>query len=249
HADPDAPTAGGTERHARALADALRAGGDSVLEFFPLADDSYVLQAFTPSGLLFREVLSGTLLTSAIEFIGSFVDTLHVHHTLNWPAAAIRAIAALDCPRKIISAHDYFLICPTIHMLRAPLEREFCGVEQDASACNECLRQQPGCSKMTIQVYRSKTFALLEKFDSLLFPSASVVRNFERAFGAQWKGLEGRASVLHHDIGHILERAGLPEARLRRPHHHIAFIGGLGPHKGSREILEALPRLRRAGLT
>src|SRR5690606_15495418 len=55
HADPDAPSAGGTERHVRMLRGQLVEGGNAVLELFPIAPTVYVLEAHLSSGRLFRE--------------------------------------------------------------------------------------------------------------------------------------------------------------------------------------------------
>lgn len=248
HADPEAPGAGGTERHVGQRRDALCAQGHAVLELFPDVSGDFILQAHLRSGRLFRERVHQAVLVDLIQHLAPLVDVLHVHHTLHWPEEAVRALVETVCRRKLLTVHDYHLLSPSIELLDAAPSHSFSTADPNASVASS---EDPENVRtdMSIEVFRAQQLGFLRRFDKVLVPSASLYRQLEKTFGAAWEELPSRATILPHDLTYVLKHRPSSPSRRTRPRKRIAFIGGLGPHKGSHEIIEAIPRLRAIGFS
>jgi glycosyltransferase involved in cell wall biosynthesis len=121
----------------------------------------------------------------------------------------------------VLSLHDFGLFCERPHLAEEP-SSAFCGFSRDGERCARCLgRDGPD----PLGDRRRNAGRLLEVARAVVFPS-TYLRDAHRAlFPGE------RLEVV---IEPAAPRAGgRPEIRPRAPR-HVAFVGRLAPHKGSR---------------
>lgn len=243
HADPFSTLAGGTERQVRSLAALLTSQSATVFVIFPARHETLRLRCLAHNlDLTFHQ----DTLSDLLPLFAAHVHALHVHHTLGWRESDQVLLASSQIATKIITLHDYYLICPSINLLKAPDGLTFCAVERDLAACNQCLRQFHGYRSESIEQYRQKKLVLLQAFDHILLPSASMEPFLAAAFGADWQQLASRCSILPHDLSHLTAMAS-PLCEPVRDKKRIVFIGSLSVLKGAHLIAEAIPILTALG--
>lgn len=239
HADPASRLAGGTERQTLALATMLAKQQHTVVTVFPARNETLRICC---DSLDINIVCHRDSLAALMPLFESSVDVLHVQHTLGWTEANQTILAHARIPHKIVSLHDYYFICPSINLLKAPDGLTFCGVEREMAACNRCLQQFHGFRSDTIEEYRQKKSAFLRAFDHILLPSASMRSYLEAAFGINWDELGPKCHVLPHDLA-SLRALAVPQQQPVPDQKRIVFIGALNILKGSQLIAAAIPAL------
>jgi hypothetical protein len=243
HADPFSVLAGGTERQVRSLATLLANQQATVLIIFPARYETIRVRCLSLNlDLTFHR----DSLSDLMPLFEASVDVLHVHHTLGWNESNQTLLARSQIPYKILTLHDYYFICPSVNLLKAPAGLTFCGVERDLVACNHCLQQFHGYRLESIELYRQKKLALLQAFDQILLPSSSMEPFLAAAFGKGWQELTSRCSVLPHDLTHLTAIAS-PICKPVENKKRMVFIGSLSLLKGAQLIAAAIPILISLG--
>lgn len=249
HADIDSTYAGGTEGHVRHLRSLLLEKNHAVLVCSPSKKRKFILRGMLGSEVFFEGSFHRKQLRNIIALLATYVDRLHVHHTIGWPDSAVEALAKSAIPIKTVTAHDFWFLCPSINLLTGMERSFFCGVESDMSKCNDCLAKKWHHVDETIQDYRAGSLAFLQYFSAITMPSPSMLPYFEKAYGAMWSQIAPRVKVLPHYLGHLLSIQ--PVSTRAEPKgdtkERLCFIGALGEHKGAKIIIEAIPDLQKAG--
>lgn len=167
------------------------------------------------------------------------IDVLHIRHlmghTFDLPAVA----KALGVP-TVLSIHDYYLACPTIHLIDE--NRKFCGGRCTATA-GDCelptqrLGETPPLKHEWVHYWRSQVRAALKNVDALITTSEAARDVFLNSMGDD-PDLPTFYIIEH---GRSFPRRGAaaqdpdPEGPIR-----IAVPGNIGVHKG----LEVFRRLK-----
>lgn len=178
------------------------------------------------------------------------VDRIEIHSTVGWSAKApllMRRLADLCAVGYSVMIHDYVAICPQINLINE--SGRYCG-EEGVAQCQRCLslmKDQPRTihpdisdpTRLNIVAWRKMHETLLEHAESVAAPSTDAAERVQRYFPNL------KIAVVPHveDLAHIpkLMTAPLSNQKIR-----VGVIGAIGPHKGSRVLLEcARDALRR----
>ncbi|OGT47421.1 MAG: hypothetical protein A3E83_01590 [Gammaproteobacteria bacterium RIFCSPHIGHO2_12_FULL_41_20] len=250
HADPNGKSPGGTERHVNMLQNALWAAGHYVLEMFPGRGGHVYLRVRQDKQVLFVALFDQEHIRVLAPLFASCIQFLHIHHTRGWHSSVIESLMHAGFSKKVITLHDFYLLCPSIHMLKEPKEAAFCEVEQNLQACNHCLSHFHGFRRSTIELYRQQTLMLLQGMDHIIVPSSAVERYFQRALCYAWNTIIDKVLLLPHDIAYLFKIRD--ESTLLLPEKppytaRIVFLGAVSLHKGYHLMVGAVRRLRQQG--
>jgi glycosyltransferase involved in cell wall biosynthesis len=246
HTNPDAVIAGGTEAHVRQLRALLLNQQDAVLVMTPAGEKGFLLVGWIGKNIFFEKFFQEGECRNLMLVLEHYVDRLHVHHTVHWPRDVLALLANSSIKIKTVSAHDLFFLCPSVILLTDYEPQRFCAVESDMKKCNECLTIKYQHKNETMQAYRFTLYKFLEKFDTVLVPSFSVLPYFEKAYGVNWSGIASKVKVLPHDINYIFNAKKVPHPE-KTKRARICFIGEMLEHKGYRLLRDAIPELQREG--
>jgi GT2 family glycosyltransferase/glycosyltransferase involved in cell wall biosynthesis len=196
--------------------------------FLQLAGDTPILLAtFAP-----REM------DELFETLGAVAPThLIVHQLLGFPAAFIERLGDWASARhSIYYQHDFYSICPRVTMIDAV--GRFCGLA-DTETCVRCLaidgaHETSKLSNLTPEAHREMFGELLRGFRHVVAPSGSAAGFLKQAFP--------HAPV--QVVPHPESSAGIATAPRGGPDEEVIMIGAIGPHKGSRRLLEIAQRAR-----
>jgi glycosyltransferase involved in cell wall biosynthesis len=184
------------------------------------------------------------------ELLGPIVQVLHVHHMLGWSESALDAILNLPVGRRVVSLHDFHMVCPSIVLLKD--DESFCGVEPDRRKCNRCFRANWSAGEGTIEAYRLKYLNRLTAMDAVFVPSESVALYVKRAFPELWAEKRSKICIVENDLSYLFDvarkaiRADTVEAATAT--RKVAFVGALHRIKGRELIVRALDELWRKGV-
>lgn len=178
------------------------------------------------------------------------VDRIEVHSTVGWSykvPAMIERLAETCSLGYSVMLHDYVAVCPQINFIND--SGKYCG-EEGTAQCHRCLslmKDQPRAihpdiadpARLNIVAWRKMYGRLLDHADRVSAPSADTKERVRRYF------TDLDIDVVPHteDLSSIpnLAISPLPGQNVR-----VGVIGAIGPHKGSRVLLEcARDALRR----
>lgn len=169
---------GGTERHAKELADAL-VGQANVLLLRPAECDQTLLEwlrAGEGFRLAFRLPDEYEALLSALRALG--VAHVHFHHTLGQPPSVLKLPQSLGVTHDF-TAHDFFSVCPQV-TLSDEIGR-YCG-EFGNEQCAACLKRRPAPGGDSIEQWRATYGRMLERARYVIAPSADAAGRLRRYF-------------------------------------------------------------------
>jgi|GEM_PF-3328807 len=249
--EPSQNETGGTERHVAHLKTQLLEQSHVVLEMYPVLEHhQFVVFGKFKNTTLFKEYIDLFLLSSVISLLSSWVDTLHVHHLIKWPNALMTYLQEAPIVNKIITLHDYYVICPSVNLLKN--RQEFCHVEPDIKACNECLSHyNPQFD--SILDYRYRFLNFLKNF-RILVPSLAALNYFEHAWSFDatlLNKIKPSVAVEPHALSYLsllTEQTPKSSKRIqkttfKKQRHLIVLVGLIGKHKGAKIIESSLKQL------
>ena len=228
---------GGTEKHVVHLRNYL---GKRVrfLEMRPCSaetwsakDDRRVrLTSGNPDDYVDIRVDASSDFENMVNLLKSFgVRRLHIHHMLFLDVDIERLIRALDVPFDF-TVHDYFTICPQVHLLTA--EGAYCG-EPDVPACNECIEKRSAHGARDIMSWRGQMGWLIENADRVLCPSGDVATRIRRYHPS----VPNLRTVPHSHLGEApVAEAWAPPLNEDEPL-RVAVLGVMARHKGGEKVL------------
>ena len=223
---------GGTERHARELADAMN-GRATVLLLRPTGGEQTLLEwlrAGEGFRLGFRLPGEYDSLLRALRALG--VAHVHFHHTRGHEPCVFDLPQSLGVAHDF-TAHDFFSVCPQV-TLSDEIGR-YCG-ESGTEQCVACLRRRPAPAGASIESWRAEYGRLLGQARHVFAPSADAASRLHRYFPT--------VNVVH--VPH-LDMESAPAAAQPQPLAgarplRIVVMGALSQIKGA-DVLEATAAL------
>jgi FkbM family methyltransferase len=260
HSDPSY-YGGGTEKHVMALTEHLLANGRTeVMHLYAdAARGQFVLRSYFPRAAtdtqdsqLVVARYNEEQLYELLHAIAPEIDTLHVHHFLEWPRWLTRALPLFAHARRLLTLHDYFSICPSIRLLG---RHGYCQVPSSLSACNACLKDVQHYRDSRIEEWRSTNVHFLEAFDTVLTPSEAARKVLVRGFGTVKSAAEGTlatraATAITVQPNFILDLPEvLPPIRLgpATAPPRVVFLGAYSEPKGARLVELTAHLMQRRG--
>ena len=154
------------------------------------------------------------------------------------PASLLRLVR--EGRTLLLTLHDFAAFCPRPHLIEEP-EHRFCWHSRDLDRCGNCLGQHWLVDRGFQGERREISAALLGASRAVVFPSELLRQLHTELFpGLATEGWH----VLEPPIASTVAWPRQPPGPLR----HVAFVGSVQPHKGSRVFLETVRRLTGEGL-
>jgi GT2 family glycosyltransferase/glycosyltransferase involved in cell wall biosynthesis len=159
------------------------------------------------------------------------IDLVLIHHLLGFTATAIQTLSNWAAHRKTFYyGHDFYPVCPRATFIDAA--NRFCG-GGSPEVCNRCLtiggsHEASRLTTLTIEDHRALFATLFANVTKIITPSHDTKSYLERIF----------PTVPITPIPHPVPGHAKPAAIRRGPSDNIILLGGIGPHKGSRQLRE-----------
>jgi glycosyltransferase involved in cell wall biosynthesis len=165
-------------------------------------------------------------------------DAVHAH---NWMVYSYLAFKTRSHPPVLWMQHDYSLACAK-KTRRFTSEDEHCPGATPLR-CVRCAADQyggPKAAAITLGLYASNA-TLLRRVDRVVANSAPVARLAGEAPGLRGP-VDAVSSFLEDGLADLADAVPRP-AYLPEADGFLLFVGGLGPHKGIQDLLDAYGRL------
>jgi len=225
---------GGTQRHARELAEHLQAQA-SFLFVTPGPGSTVVLELPNPAEALqlsFKLPQDLDELVQALRLLG--VQMVHFHHLIGHDPVIQKLPALLGCP-YVFTAHDHYTHCPQISL--TDHNNAYCG-EQGLSQCHACLRRSPAPGGADIVTWRSGHSAFFMKAQRVLAPSEDTAARLNRFTPGARLDVAPHTDLLGRNLPDPLPQRLLHESDTLR----VVVIGALSVIKGA-DLLESVALL------
>jgi hypothetical protein len=178
---------GGIEKHLRDLSALLEKEGVRPLLLRPNVAGTLRLERFktpfTPN-LCYDPQVEFSRLREDICQLG--ISHIHVHSVAGHPPEVRKILEALDLPYDL-TIHDYYTICPRIHLYNA--DSRYCGEPSNPQDCNACLAKNGAhylVGKATdIQSWRAANASWVTGARRVFVPNADVAERLGRYFPEQ----------------------------------------------------------------
>ena len=168
------------------------------------------------------------------------IDIVHINsqvgHTFD-----IFTVPALKTIPIVCTIHDYFYICPTIHLVDT--RGEYCGICTEGAARNNCLEHHTYLyskfGRENLDKFRQKFRSVMHYVDVFVFPSHSAKDIFTKYYGID----ESICRVIYHGTNLIKSENLIPErgnGKLR-----IGIVGSMLNHKGKASIQALITSLKK----
>jgi glycosyltransferase involved in cell wall biosynthesis len=220
---------GGTERHVKELIRAAR-GSVNVVNLRITENQLQLTIPARPNQAVILEDTEREELITTLRYFG--VNRAHIHHVLGQEQIVRLIMQELLIPFDI-TIHDYYLVCPQIH-LYTPNSAHYCG-ELGEEQCNKCIANGNYFGARDIREWRTSHAWFVENAQRVICPSRDVKDRIAKYYP--------RANLIlapHEanscDSWTVNARPVSIGQRLR-----VVLIGYLTAHKG-REIVEACLR-------
>lgn len=168
------------------------------------------------------------------------IDIVHINsqvgHTFD-----IFTVPALKTIPIVCTIHDYFYICPTIHLVDT--RGEYCGICMEGAARYNCLDHHSYLyskfGRADLDKFRQKFRSVMHHIDVFVFPSHSSKNIFSKYYGID----ESICRVIYHGTnliksGNLITKRGSGKL-------HIGIIGSMLNHKGKATIQALITSLKK----
>jgi GT2 family glycosyltransferase/glycosyltransferase involved in cell wall biosynthesis len=159
------------------------------------------------------------------------------HQLLGFPAPVIVTLRNwLDGRRSLYWAHDFYAFCPRVTMIDAI--GRFCG-GADEETCARCVEmggahETSALNDLTPAAHRALFARLLERFTHVIAPSANAAGYLGKIF----------PRIKFDAVPHPEPAQDVAAEARAGGDDEIVLLGAIGPHKGSRKLLEIAQRAR-----
>lgn len=155
------------------------------------------------------------------------IDIIHVQHCLGMTRELFYIGKEMNIP-IITSIHDYYYLCPSLLML--DIENNVCIGCEDIDRCVLCMKKrlQNSEGNSYLKFWRSESIKTLDLCDTIIVPSYSVKYNMSQYF----PDLKCKINIIEHGID--INPFNIDSFKITKKNFSIAFVGSLGPEKGSR---------------
>jgi len=162
---------------------------------------------------------------------------VHIESNGGLPLNLVHALES-DGLHTMLSIHDFVFFCRRSHLVGQP-NGEFCDYSTDALRCKVCLRDIDPDGRTSQTDYRRKAGLSMRDASLLIFPSAFLQRQHEVFFPERQSGQ--REAVVAPATARRTAMAATGDGRP-----HIAFVGGVYPHRGAALIQPVMDRVRES---
>ncbi len=228
---------GGVEEHVRRLSAMFEGKAEFVvLAPFGTAVGLSWMSRNSGFSLAFDPVADYPALLDALRRCG--VSRIHLHHLHGHRLDIGRLIADTALPFDF-TAHDYFVLCPQMHL--SGTAGRYCG-ERGPDACRSCLAERPSRPPRTIEQWRRDFAWVLRDSSRVIAPSCDTAARL-----LQYAPELELITASHPENGAVAAQRTAPPLDARESM-RIAVLGVLSWHKGL-AVVRACSRLaRRRGL-
>ena len=234
---------GGTELHVNQLAERIAADGAGVV--FCRAEEEHDGQRlrFSAPGLDLPNLAAIDMSADIDDFVSAStaisVVHLHIHHLAGFPEIAVeffREAAKRLAVGYDVTIHDYMFACPRITMIDA--SGYYCG-EPNEDGCTRCLaRAGSEFGAQPIWLWRARHERLLNDARAVFVPDIDIVLRLRRYFPSAPYVLRPHPDVHVAPVAPAADPIPVPTFVNGVVARRIGLIGAIGPHKGSRLLLE-----------
>jgi GT2 family glycosyltransferase len=167
-------------------------------------------------------------------------ELVHIRHLMGHTLELPEVCAALSIP-VVLSFHDFYLSCPTVHLLDQ--DDQFCGGRCTAGpgACRlstRKMRDVPPLKHDWVHVWRRHVDAMFEHVDAFVTTSQTARSVMERSLPS----LRSRRFVVIPHGRDLAHASGLAQPPRNGERLRIVFPGNIGAHKGA-ALIKALAEL------
>ena len=217
---------GGTDRHIRELTSSVRSMANIINARFTEMELEFTILDMPDV----RVKIAKTDIVEVINTLREFhVNRLHIHQIIGNEAIIRMAATSLSIPFDI-TVHDYYLICPQMHLC-TPRAARYCG-ERGNEQCDECIAINKPFGASDIQAWRTDHAWFVENAERVICPTRDVQDRIARYYP------RANLVVAPHEANTsdswVVKAQPLSVGQPLR----VALIGHLIAHKG-REIVEA----------
>ncbi|EBY7415707.1 glycosyltransferase, partial [Salmonella enterica subsp. enterica serovar Alachua] len=164
------------------------------------------------------------------------VSLVHVHHLIG-AGTDLSDYLLLACRDAKVpydfTVHDYYTLCPRIHLLDH--FGEYCG-EPDISSCDSCCASGNYLSSLggsSVWSWRERNARFLAEARRVWAPNSDVKKRIERYFP-----LISPVVRVHPESSGIPFPNDTYSSGTQNTRKKVALLGAIGPHKGSKLLLE-----------
>jgi O-antigen biosynthesis protein len=245
---------GGIERYLRDRAQSAVDTGKHFLLAVPHRSDPSVIHLTTLDGRLDLPNLPEFSLVNDVEPFVAFLKSLpivgiEVHSTVGWSSNLLQFVPRIASAAQIpfdFMAHDYVSACPQINLINE--SGVYCG-EGGEEQCRRCVATLPRIpynihpdmqrvGMEDIAVWRDNYYRFLQQAGRVLAPSNDTAKRLQTYFS--------RVEVIAHPPEDVQSRARPVAKSYLGGILEVVVIGAIGPHKGSKVLLNcAEDALRR----
>ena len=170
------------------------------------------------------------------------IDVMHVEH-LSWQSLGMVDAAKSLSVRTIVSAHDYYLVCPSHNLLDENMAKcgGFCTKSQ--GVCGTTLwptHKLPPMKHAFVSRWQERMSRLLDGADAVVAPSKAAASQIERIY----PNLGNRLNVVEHgrDFSRFINPPKIVTSK------RVLVPGNLNAAKGSRELVSILRKAEEYNL-
>jgi glycosyltransferase involved in cell wall biosynthesis len=192
---------------------------------------SLSIESHPPSPAALTDPAFERAVTRAAAEVGA--RALHVEGLAAVPLGSLLALHRGGL-QLVLSVHDFSLFCPRPHLLESP-EARFCGYSRDPQRCALCLGQDWRVPPGFQEARRSLARELLAAAAAVVYPSEFLRDRHLELFA----GIPSERQRVIRPSGPVVQG---PSPRVERPVRHIAYVGGVQPHKGALVFEEVVRR-------
>ncbi|MCH4539762.1 glycosyltransferase [Ochrobactrum sp. A-1] len=238
---------GGIERHIQDLKKHLEDAGESTVIILR----PYGTNFLSVDDLEFPNIgpfkIDGDVSEFANFLRTASVDLVHVHSlvdTIPELSDYLLKSCQLSGVGYDFTVHDYFTICPRVHLIDD--HGQYCG-EPTIGACESCCSRRGYLNSLgsaTVWAWRDRYERFLSAARRVWVPNSDVGNRMKRYFGAI------SFIVRPHPEPHLPTRNSKSRSILNTnlTTNKIAILGAIGPHKGSKLLLDVARVARRESL-
>jgi GT2 family glycosyltransferase/glycosyltransferase involved in cell wall biosynthesis len=243
HNDPN-HSAGGVEASVKKQANEKLAEGFDVLYVFPFKEGNAIRYQSVGDFQWDLRLIHGQFdFIGRLDEIFNDVDVLHVHHFLGIGPDILSFLADCKVPRKKITLHDYWTVCPTVKLIG--MDQKYCGIPNDPEICNRCLTEKFPKRNIQIQRFRLTTLSFIRGFSEIEVPSKEAKEILVKGFSTL--GDIDRI-VKFKIVPNSVRTVPAPKAQRISFRKRVIFLGAFSAEKGGALVNEIVEELGEAGL-
>jgi glycosyltransferase involved in cell wall biosynthesis len=164
-------------------------------------------------------------------------DVVHVHHWLRLTTDLVQVASAAGVP-VVVSLHDSFATCPTIHRLLP--DGQICAAPAAYASCAACL----GVEYPEVATLDAEALALRQAILTAELRAANRVLALSRSQADRLRPLLAGIDLQVQPFASFVRLRRSPTPATRRPL-HVATLGGISSPKGQHILLAAVRALGR----